>query len=216
MISRRGFLINFLGTYLVMAMKPSPARSERTIIPGGARLDELVDKNPAEIDAALLDVTPIENFGVMGLEDYEASLEDWRLIVDGNVTESLKLNYPDILELPPIEKTVLLICPGVFAFNAVWKGISMKRLLDRAYPKAENGYVTIHGPQGNYEKVEKFSFQEVSRDKVFLAYDVNGVRLPKKHGFPLRVVAQDHYGSEWVKYVYKMTVHLETLSENQR
>lgn len=28
--------------------------------------------------------------------------------------------------------------------------------------------------------------------------------LPSKHGLPLRVVAEGHWGSEWVKYVYKV------------
>jgi len=26
----------------------------------------------------------------------------------------------------------------------------------------------------------------------------------QKHGFPLRVVAEDRFGSDWVKYVYKI------------
>ena len=47
---------------------------------------------------------------------------------------------------------------------------------------------------------------DILSDKVFLAYEVNGKALPRKHGFPLRVVAEDHYGSEWVKYVDKITV----------
>jgi sulfoxide reductase catalytic subunit YedY len=41
---------------------------------------------------------------------------------------------------------------------------------------------------------------------VFLATHVNGTVLPRKHGFPLRVVAEGYYGSEWVKYVGKLTV----------
>jgi len=39
---------------------------------------------------------------------------------------------------------------------------------------------------------------------VFLAFEVNGEKLPQKHGFPLRIVAEDYYGSDWVKYVYKI------------
>ena len=31
--------------------------------------------------------------------------------------------------------------------------------------------------------------------------------LPRKHGFPLRVVAEDHYGSVWIKYVHKVEAH---------
>ncbi len=40
--------------------------------------------------------------------------------------------------------------------------------------------------------------------KIFLAYEVNGQVLPRKHGFPCRVVAEDHYGSVWVKFVHQI------------
>ena len=43
-------------------------------------------------------------------------------------------------------------------------------------------------------------------EKVFLAYQVNGKPLPERHGFPLRLVADDHYGSRWVKYVERVKV----------
>ena len=64
----------------------------------------------------------------------------------------------------------------------------------------------FRGPEGTYEKVEGFPLEEVASDNVFLAYEVNGKPLPEKHGFPLRVVAEGHYGFEWVKYVHKMTL----------
>ena len=40
--------------------------------------------------------------------------------------------------------------------------------------------------------------------RCFWAYQVNGVDLPQKHGFPLRIVAEDYYGDDWVKYVDKI------------
>jgi sulfoxide reductase catalytic subunit YedY len=54
--------------------------------------------------------------------------------------------------------------------------------------------------------VERFTIQEILSNKVFLAYQVNGQILPPRHGFPLRVVAEDHYGYEWVKYVDQITI----------
>ena len=72
----------------------------------------------------------------------------------------------------------------------------------------ENGatHVTFYGPEGTYEKVERFPMEEILKQKAFLAYGVNGKPLQQKHGFPLRIVARDRYGGEWVKYVYKATV----------
>jgi sulfoxide reductase catalytic subunit YedY len=46
---------------------------------------------------------------------------------------------------------------------------------------------------------------EAFSNMVFMAYQVNGETLPVKHGFPLRVVAEGHYGYEWVKYVCRIT-----------
>ena len=45
---------------------------------------------------------------------------------------------------------------------------------------------------------------QIRSDKVFLAYSVNNGPLPVKHGFPLRLVAEDQVGSQWVKFVDKI------------
>lgn len=74
--------------------------------------------------------------------------------------------------------------------------------------KAEKGvtYVTVKGPRGASEKVERFPIQDILSNKVFLAYQVNGQILPQKHGFPIRIVAEGYYGDDWVKYVDVITV----------
>jgi sulfoxide reductase catalytic subunit YedY len=66
-------------------------------------------------------------------------------------------------------------------------------------------HVTFSGPEGVYRKTERFTLNEVTTDKVFLAYGVNGQTLPVRNGFPLRLVAEDHYGYRWVKYVDKVS-----------
>ncbi|MCX7038431.1 MAG: molybdopterin-dependent oxidoreductase [Spirochaetes bacterium] len=35
---------------------------------------------------------------------------------------------------------------------------------------------------------------------------MNGETLPAAHGFPVRLVAEDIYGSRWVKWVTEMQV----------
>jgi sulfoxide reductase catalytic subunit YedY len=103
-----------------------------------------------------------------------------------------------------MEKKVLLICPGFFANHGQWKGISMKPLLDKAGAESDVTHVVFSGPRGSYKKVEQFPAEDVLTNKVFLAYEVNGKPLPRRHGFPLRVVAEGYYGDDWVKYVDQM------------
>jgi sulfoxide reductase catalytic subunit YedY len=178
------------------------AKAKKIILPKGTRMETLVGKNPADLDTQHLDLTPLEELETMGLSDHHVNLNKWQL---ENVHQPLKLSYDQIIEMPSIERNVLLICPGFFAYHARWKGISVAKLLETVRVGADVTKVTFTGPQGSYEKTAQFPIEDIRSDKVFLAYNVNDNALPKKHGFPLRVVAEDSYGGEWVKYVFKVT-----------
>ena len=167
-------------------------------------MTSLVDKNPADLDTRHLDVIPLEQFETMGLTDHNTDLNTWRLKITGKVQKPLNLSYDQVLDLPTIERNVLLICPGFFTNHGKWKGISVTELLRLAQSESGITHVTFRGPPGRYAKTERFPIAEVTANKIFLAYQVNGQVLPRKHGFPLRVVAEDHYGSEWVKYVHEV------------
>jgi DMSO/TMAO reductase YedYZ molybdopterin-dependent catalytic subunit len=197
----------FFFSPLVAIVQNAYAQTKRIILPKGTDLSTLKNKNPATLDTRNLEVIPLNNFQTMGLTDHDVNLASWRLKIDGNVAAPSKLTYSQILELPSIEREVLLICPGVFTNHGRWKGVSLMTLLHLAQMKEDTTHVTVHGPPGNYEKVERFPLADIRSDKVFLAYQVNGEALPRKHGFPLRIVAEDYYGSDWVKYVYKLEAY---------
>jgi DMSO/TMAO reductase YedYZ molybdopterin-dependent catalytic subunit len=200
----------FAGVYVLLgpffsALRWAYAKVQKTILPKGTKRETLVDRDPKSLDARNMEITPLKDFGTMGTTDYEVNLDDWRLEVEGHVKQPIRLTYKEILDLPAIEKKVLLICPGFFANHGRWKGLSMKSLIERVGMEKDVRRVAFKGPKTTYEKVETFPIEDVLADKVFLAYGVNGEALPKKHGFPLRVVAEGYYGSNWVKYVCKMT-----------
>ena len=123
------------------------------------------------------------------------------LEVTGRVKKPLILTYSQVLTLPSTEKRILLICPGFFANYGLWKGILMEELFRKAERQNGATAVTFTTSEGGYERMEKFSMEEILSGKVFLAWGVNGEALPEKHGFPLRVVAEGQYGSRWTKYV---------------
>lgn len=194
-----------LGSLFSMA-KWVLAETGKTVLSKGTPRETLIDKNPAELDARNLEVTPLENFGTMGLTDHAVSLEKWGLQVDGLVKRSLRLTYEEMRKLPPVERKVLMICPGFFANHGIWRGFSLDALLKLA--QAEDGvtHVTVRGPDGKYENSQRYPLEDILSNKVFLAYEVNGKPLPQRHGFPLRAVAEGYYGYDWVKYVYKVSV----------
>jgi len=195
-----GAFFSIIGSWLAKAY----AETKRILLPKGTDLSTLSSKNPAELDTRNLELRPLEQFGTMGQSNYKVDLKSWRLIVEGNVSAPTRLTYERLIELPSIEHKVLLICPGFFANHGSWKGVSLMTVLNLARMKDDTTHIGVSGPQGSYEKVEKFPIADVRSDKVFLAYGVNGEKLSQKHGFPLRIVAEDYYGNDWVKYVYRI------------
>ena len=159
--------------------------------------------NPAEIDSRNLDVDPLDTFGTMGPTDVSIDAKTFRLKVAGKVGRPLSLSYDQILKRLPLTEAVLLICPGFFAYNGRWTGVTLKALIEEAQVKKEAEYVDVKGAQ---EKVTRIPIKDLGQKKVFLAYNVNGTPLPRKHGFPLRLVYEDAYGSDWVKYVDEIEV----------
>jgi len=215
MEKRRQFLKTILGFLSTVSLLFNPffsligigyAQVKRIILPRGTKRETLIQKDPKLLDAGNLEVTPLKDFETMGISDHEVKLDQWRLHVAGRVKNPLEFTYSEIKNLPSFKRKVLLICPGVFAIHGIWKGIAMETLLQRAGVGEGATHVTFAGPKGQYEKTERFPIGAIRSGKIFLAYDVNQEALPRKHGFPLRVVAEDYYGSFWVKYVYKVLV----------
>jgi len=190
---------------LFAGLKRAWAAAARDLLPGDTDPQSLKLKNPAQLDARNLEVMDLDAFGTMGLTDFKTDIQTWRLEITGAVNTPLQLTYADMLQLPAVEKNVLLICPGVFVNHGRWKGVTIASLIEKA-GRQQGTRVSVRGPQSSYEKVESFSMDEILAEKIFLAYGVNGVPLPQQHGFPLRLVAEDHYGHEWVKFVYRITV----------
>lgn len=213
MNTRRQFvvLLSRLLAGLGLALQPAfpwagraSAAAQRRLLPKGTDLQSLKNEHPTALDTRQLEIMPVESFRTMGATDHAVSLDQWRLEVTGKVEHPLRLTYAELLELPAVEENVLLICPGIFTIHATWKGAFVRELLTRAGLLEGASHVTLHGPPGPYEKVEAFKRDEVESGRVFLAYGVNGQALPQKHGFPLRAVAADRFGSDWVKFVYKL------------
>jgi DMSO/TMAO reductase YedYZ molybdopterin-dependent catalytic subunit len=176
----------------------------RRLLPEGTDPRGLFNENPAELDSRLLAVTPIGKFGTMGDTNIVQDLKAWRLEVVGDVRSPGTIDYDALRLRPAVESDVLLICPGVFSYNARWRGVSLWDILIDAGISPDVKRIDVHGKSVLFDKKESFSAEEIQNGKIFLAYAVNGRPLPLKHGFPLRIIADGHWGSQWVKYVYRI------------
>lgn len=176
----------------------------------------LIYEDPADLDTRNLPVSELGDYYVSGTDDHMADMDAWHLELEGLVQHPGMFSYSEVLKRPRFEPKVLLICPGTFAYVARWQGFSLWDLLKQQGIFAAATHVDIKGPPGKYRKVVRFHLDEVRNNNVFLAYGVNGQTLPIKHGFPLRVVAQNQVGANWVKYVYGIKiVHSDEMPKQQ-
>lgn len=194
-----GFIIH---SSFIKFIRTSWAEAKK-ILPRGIARHQIVGMNPDEVDNRNLDIDPVDQFGTMGPTDVSVDLETFRLKLKGEVDHPLSLSYNQILRYPSSTEAVLLICPGFFAINGRWTGVNLKPLLRDAQVRKTATYIDV---KGAYEKVARIPLEDLERKKIFLAYSVNGIVLPQKHGFPLRLVFEGAYGDSWVKYVDEIIV----------
>ena len=211
MPSRRHFLKRSLwvvsGVLTTVSDYPSKwmsllwAKGKR-LLPKGFPKDQIIRMNPAEIDPRNLDLDPLKKFGTMGATDVSIDPDAYQLKIRGEVNRPLAFSYSQILRLPSTTEDVLLICPGFFANHGRWTGVHLKTLLQEAQVRKEAKYVEVKG----YRKSVRIQLEEVLQRKILLAYRVNDEPLPQRHGYPLRLVYEDAYGDDWIKYVDELVV----------
>ena len=140
---------------------------------------------------------------VIWLSDNAPALDEaaWRLQVEGHVARPVRFDY-EAAQGYGDEIEATLDCTGGWHSTQRWRGVRLDRLLDRAGLSDEAASVTVRSATG-YER--RFSLGEARG--YLLATHVSGERLSKGHGFPLRLVAPDKRGYDWVKWVTQVHVN---------
>jgi DMSO/TMAO reductase YedYZ molybdopterin-dependent catalytic subunit len=156
-----------------------------------------------------------------------ASLADWRLKVEGLVKKNLVLTFEDLRRLPRVEAADTLECSGNSRSllaekasgnpwtiggvgNAVWGGIRLRDVLEKAGLKENANHVGFEGldkPLGSAGiKFIRSIPIEKAMSSTLLVYEMNGQPLPLEHGYPLRALALGWTGANCVKWLHRIEV----------
>ena len=132
----------------------------------------------------------------------------YRLVVDGAVAKPAEYSYADVLSRETTyTKVVELNCVEGWSVKALWEGVLISDLVDRAGPAPDAGTVIFHAADG-YSTSLPLSY--VRSRKLLLAYRLNGVELPPERGFPFQVVAEDKWGYKWCKWVSRIELSTDS------
>ncbi len=149
-------------------------------------------------------ITPNDQFFVVSKGEIpHIEINNWTLTINGHINNNLTFTYSNFTSQPSQEVLATLKCvDGPYA-TAIWKGIPVKDLLDLAEVKPGAIDVVFYAAD-NYSS--SLTIEEARMANVLLAYEMNGEVLPVEQGFPVRVVAPNHLGYKWVKWVVRMEI----------
>jgi DMSO/TMAO reductase YedYZ molybdopterin-dependent catalytic subunit len=153
----------------------------------------------------------------------ELDAKSWTLAVGGDAAErELKLTLGELkMQFKPAQVTAVNQCSGnrrglfephvtgvewgVGAMgNAVWRGVRLKDVLERAGIKANALEVVFDGAdRGALDKtpdfVKSLPLDVAMREETLIAFEMNGEPLPHWNGYPARLVVPGWTGTYWVK-----------------
>jgi DMSO/TMAO reductase YedYZ molybdopterin-dependent catalytic subunit len=153
-------------------------------------------------------ITPNELFYCVtkNVVDPRVDVSLWHLEVDGLVRKPLVYRLADLQGFPSIEQETTLMCisngleAGLMS-NAVWRGFPLRDLLDQATPLSDAARVRMHAVD-NY--TDTIPLEKAMQATTLVAYEMNGVPLPHRHGYPVRMIVPGYFGEKHVKWLTRI------------
>ena len=176
--------------------------------------------------------TPNDQFYVRwhwALIPTDIDIGKFSLTVRGHVNQTLSLSLNDILHgLPSVQLSAVNQCSGNSRGffqprvtggqwangamgNAVWTGVRLKDVLDKAGVKLGAVQVRFKGLEEPVVAdaphfMKSLDIDHARDGEVMIAYAMNGEQLPLVNGFPLRLVVPGWYATYWVKMLNDIEV----------
>jgi DMSO/TMAO reductase YedYZ molybdopterin-dependent catalytic subunit len=186
------------------------AMRRSTVLPRPRRSTLPPASQPFTADGLTPYVTPNADFYRIdtALLTPQVTAQTWSLSVAGLVDRPFSITYDELLDMESVEETVTIACVsnevgGHLIGNAVWQGVPLATLLERA--GVRDGATQIVG-----RSVDGFTAgfpTAVALDgrTALVAYAMNGEPLPADHGYPARLIVAGLYGyvsaTKWLSEV---------------
>jgi hypothetical protein len=123
-------------------------------------------------------------------------LASWRLSVGGRVDRPLELDLAGLEVLGAEDRDATLDCTSGWVMTTRWRGTPLRAVLDAAGADPAATFVRVRSVTGWLVNLERGEL-----DGALLATHVAGEPLPDDNGAPLRLVAPQRRGLDWIKWV---------------
>jgi DMSO/TMAO reductase YedYZ molybdopterin-dependent catalytic subunit len=181
----------------------------------GVRRVKLAPDQTTDAITAAGDLSVLAHLGVPRIDPAR-----WSLTVDGLVGGARTLSLDDVKARPkkvveavhqccgsPLEPKV----PTRRVANVRWGGVDLAALLDELGVDPQARFLWSYGLDGGDFAgtssewfVKDLPLERLAAGGVLLAYELNGAPLPAEHGFPVRLVVPGYYGTNSVKWLWRL------------
>ena len=153
-------------------------------------------------------ITPNELFYCVtkNVIDPKVNADLWHLEVNGLVQNPATYRFQDLKGFNQVEQETTLMCisngldAGLIS-NAVWKGMTLRDLIDPAGPMADAKRVRLFGVD-NY--TDTIPLEKALEPTTLLVWEMNGHSLADRHGYPLRAIVPGYFGEKHVKWLTRI------------
>lgn len=164
------------------------------------------DPNFASIPGLAREITRNEDFYNVDINIVKPSVDQlsWRLKIGGLVDRPYELSYQQMqTEFEVVEMVHTLTCisnevGGDLISTAVWRGVRLKDVLNRAGLRPGTVDMVLRGAEGYSDSIP---VDKALQDTTLLVFGMNGEALPRAHGFPARIIVPGIYGMKNVKWL---------------
>ncbi len=167
-------------------------------------------------------ITPNEKFFIRTRSpDQLPSAENWKIAVRGLVESPRELAVEELLPQAVSMGVHLVECAGNtrgghfgFISAAHWTGAPIFEVLDRVNVLPQAKAVLVSGfdrhSQPDTGSVPGaswvFTFEQLQSTGAFLATEMNGARISRDHGYPIRLIVPGWYGCTCIKWVNQIVL----------
>jgi DMSO/TMAO reductase YedYZ molybdopterin-dependent catalytic subunit len=193
-----GFGLIGIVSLAILGREVARVRSGEAVVASGGELPE--------------PITPNDQFYVVSKNFVDPRVDtsdrNWTIRVDGNVRTPHDFSRPELEAMAGPDFVSTLTCisnpiGGPLISTAKWTGAPLAKVLEQSGLDPNATTVVFHGTDGY---TDSLPLAKATAPTTMLVWAMNGEPLPRRHGFPARVIVPGRYGIKNVKWLERIEV----------
>jgi hypothetical protein len=196
LLERTGLGLTGIVSVAILGREVGRVRNSEAVVASGGKMPDPITPNDEFYIVSKNFVDPRVNTGD----------RNWTIRIEGMVQTPRTLSATDLQKLADPDFVSTLTCisnpvGGPLISTATWTGAPLARILEQSGLDSNATTIVFHGSDGY---ADSLPLAKATAPTTMLVWAMNGEPLPRKHGFPARVIVPGRYGIKNVKWLERV------------